>query len=292
MQPELNALDHSDLTLEQALQISSSLLMAQQIETARLDAAVLLCHVLDKPRSYLLTWPEKTLTSEQVAGFKALLIRRLDGEPIAYILGEREFWSLALEVSPATLIPRSDTERLVELALDKAQLIDGPILDLGTGTGAIALALASEMPSRSVIGIDLMQEAQALATRNATKLNITNAQFLQGSWYQGLIQPTQFACIVSNPPYIDESDPHLAQGDVRFEPMSALVAADKGLADLRHIAKHGREHLLSHGWILLEHGYQQGADVRAILADYGYQNIETCQDYAGQDRVTLGQFKS
>lgn len=283
--------DAPELTLERILQISSQLFHKQHIATARLDATVLLCHVIDKPRSYLLTWPEKQLSADQIQALKSLISRRLHGEPIAYILGEREFWSLSLDVSPATLIPRADTERLVELTLDKALLIDGPILDLGTGTGAIALALASEMKDRAIIGIDLVPEAQTLAIHNGKKLGILNAQFFQGSWYQGLPEPSmKFACIVSNPPYIDAVDPHLAQGDVRFEPMSALVAADKGLADLRLIIEQGREYLLPEGWILLEHGFEQGGDVRLLLEQSGYQHIETFQDYANQDRVTLGQW--
>lgn len=291
---QMEIFDAPNLSLERILQIAASLLAENKSETPRLDASVLLCHVLDKPRSYLLTWPEKTLTLEQTNHFQQVLKRRLEGEPIAYIIGVREFWSLPLEVSSATLIPRADTERLVELALEKTADQDGDILDLGTGTGAIALALASELPQRKVIGIDLMQEAQELATRNAQNLNIQNVKFLQGSWFEPfentLFAGPKFSCIVSNPPYIDKHDPHLARGDVRFEPMSALVAADKGLADLRYISDKARNFLHDQGWILLEHGYKQGAAVREILNSFGYQHVVTSQDYAQNDRVTLGQW--
>ncbi|MGC9422832.1 peptide chain release factor N(5)-glutamine methyltransferase [Vibrio sp.] len=259
-------------------------------DSPSLDAAVLLCHVLQQPRSYLLTWPEKMLTFEQQSEFDALLTRRLSGEPVAYIIGEREFWSLPLKVAPSTLIPRPDTERLVELALEKSQQIDGQILDLGTGTGAIALALASELPTRQIIGIDLQREAQQLAIENSQRLQITNVTFLQGSWFAPLAGGIKFALIVSNPPYIETDDPHLVQGDVRFEPKSALVAADNGLADIKYIAKTARDYLLDAGWLLFEHGCEQGAAVRAILGALGYQDITTEQDYAGNDRVTFARF--
>lgn len=278
------------VTIEAALQAATLQLNASGSDSPSLDAAVLLCHALDKPRSYLLTWPDKILDAEIQARFEQLLARRMTGEPVAYILGEREFWSLPLKVAPSTLIPRPDTERLVELALDKAASLEGDILDLGTGTGAIALALASELPSRRVTGIDLRFEAQQLASDNARLLNLTNVTFLHGSWFTPLAEGTKFALIASNPPYIDEHDPHLAQGDVRFEPKSALVAADNGLADIKHISQSAREFLLPGGWLAFEHGFQQGPAVRTIMQDLGYQSVTTEQDYAGNDRVTLGQY--
>ncbi|WP_417881022.1 peptide chain release factor N(5)-glutamine methyltransferase [Vibrio sp.] len=276
------------ISIEANLQTAIEALIASGSDTPALDAAVLLCRVLDKPRSYLLTWPERELDAAQQVQFDELLAKRIEGQPVAYIVGEREFWSLPLDVAPATLIPRADTERLVELALEKIPAIDGDILDLGTGTGAIALALASEFPERRVIGIDLQLQAQQLATRNAQKLNLANASFLQGSWFEPLDDKTEFSCIVSNPPYIDKMDPHLVQGDVRFEPLTALVAEEKGLADLRYIAANARQYLKSGGWLLMEHGYDQGADVRQILQDAGYQQVTTEQDYGHNDRVTLG----
>lgn len=276
------------ISIEANLQTAIEALIASGSDTPALDAAVLMCHALDKPRSYLLTWPERELDVTQQANFDDLLAKRIEGQPVAYIVGEREFWSLPLEVAPSTLIPRSDTERLVELALEKIPTIEGDILDLGTGTGAIALALASEFPTRHVLGIDFQPEAQQLATRNGQKLNLPNAKFLQGSWFEPLDDKSQFACIVSNPPYIDKMDPHLAQGDVRFEPLTALVAEEKGLADLSYIAINARQYLKSGGWLLMEHGYDQGAAVRQILEDAGYQQVTTEQDYGHNDRVTLG----
>ncbi len=275
------------MNIEALVALAKTRLAESGSDSPSLDAAVLLCHVLQKPRSYLLTWPEKVLTVEQQTEFDALLTRRLSGEPVAYIIGEREFWSLPLKVSPSTLIPRPDTERLVELALEKAEQIPGDILDLGTGTGAIALALASELPARHVFGVDLRHEAQQLAIENSQRLQITNVTFLQGSWFTPLVEGIKFALIVSNPPYIEESDPHLEQGDVRFEPKSALVAEDNGLADIKYIAQTAREYLLAEGWLLFEHGYEQATAVQTILKELGYQAITTEQDYAGNDRVTL-----
>ncbi|CAH8201191.1 protein-(glutamine-N(5)) methyltransferase [Vibrio aestuarianus] len=278
-------------SIEIALKAATTQLQESGSDSPSVDAAVLMCHVLDKPRSYLLTWPEKLLTAEQQQHFEQLLSRRFAGEPIAYIVGEREFWSLPLKVAPSTLIPRPDTERLVEVALAKSNQIYGDILDLGTGTGAIALALASELPGRRVVGVDLRPEAQALATENAQRLAITNVTFLQGSWFEPIEPGTKFALIVSNPPYIEENDPHLTQGDVRFEPLSALVAKDNGLADIKYITEYARGYLQPQAWLVFEHGYDQGQAVREILVSLGYHNVVTEKDYAGNDRVTLGQYR-
>lgn len=258
-------------------------------DSPSLDASVLLCHALDKPRSFLLTWPDKILSMEETGAFEEMLERRIKGEPIAYIVGEREFWSLPLQVSPSTLIPRSDTERLVEIALEKAPQLQGDILDLGTGTGAIALAIASELPQRTVWGIDVKEEARILAESNASKLGINNTHFLTGDWFSPLEDGCQFALIVSNPPYIEKHDPHLAKGDVRFEPLSALVAEDNGLSDIKYIAKHAMGFLKPDGWLMFEHGYDQGDSVRNILGALGYQNMTTYKDYGENDRVTIGQ---
>lgn len=277
-------------TIEQALKSATQQLAASGSDSPSVDATVLLCHLLNQSRTYLLTWPDKVLAADQINDFHNLLSRRVAGEPVAYIVGEREFWSLPLKVSPSTLIPRPDTERLVELALDKATLLTGDILDLGTGTGAIALALASELPRHQVIGIDLQQEAQELATWNAHNLGITNVRFCAGSWFEPLPSGTKFALIVSNPPYIDAQDPHLVQGDVRFEPRTALVADDQGLADIRYIATHAREYLISGGWLMFEHGYDQGLAVRDIMQSLGYLQVSTEKDYGNNDRVTLGMF--
>ncbi|MGF1733634.1 peptide chain release factor N(5)-glutamine methyltransferase [Photobacterium kasasachensis] len=276
------------LSIEALLKQTVQQLVDAGSDSPQLDAAVLLCFVLDKPRSYLLTWPEKVLDSEQQAAFDIVLRRRLAGEPVAYIIGEREFWSLPLKVAPHTLIPRPDTERLVELALEKVPAEPCSVLDLGTGTGAIALAIASERPELSVTGIDLRPEAAQLALENSQNLKITNTRFLSGSWYSPLTSHDRFAVVVSNPPYIDKTDPHLEQGDVRFEPKSALVAEENGLADIRIISEQGRQYLQTGGWLLMEHGFEQGEAVRAILLELGYNQVSTAQDYAGLDRVTMG----
>lgn len=257
-------------------------------DSAKRDAEILLGFVTGRARTYLLAFGETLLTAEQAEKLTVLLARRERGEPVAYLVGEREFWSLPLSVSPATLIPRPDTECLVELALERLPATPCAILDLGTGTGAIALALASERPDCQLTGIDLQPEAVALAQHNAQKLAINNARFLQGSWFTP-VAGQKFALIASNPPYIDEADPHLAQGDVRFEPGSALVAAEQGLADLAAIVQQAADYLEPQGWLLLEHGWQQGENVRTLLNAEGFIAVATHRDYGGNDRVTLGQ---
>lgn len=257
-------------------------------DSAKRDAEILLGFVTGRARTYLLAFGETPLTAEQAEQLTLLLARRERGEPVAYLVGEREFWSLPLSVSPATLIPRPDTECLVEFALERLPATPCAILDLGTGTGAIALALASERPDCQLTGIDLQPEAVALAQHNAQKLAINNARFLQGSWFTP-VAGQKFALIASNPPYIDEADPHLGQGDVRFEPGSALVAADQGLADLAAIVQQAADYLEPQGWLLLEHGWQQGESVRTLLNAAGFIAVATHRDYGGNDRVTLGQ---
>ncbi len=290
-------------TIEATLKAAITSLTESGSSSAAIDAAVLLCHVLNKSRSYLLTWPDKMLSQQELHRFQAVLQRRIGGEPVAYITGEREFWSLPLMVSPATLIPRPDTERLVELALEKVQTAKPcHILDLGTGTGAIALAIASECPQHQVLGIDLQQQAKELAERNAQNLAIKNVRFMQGSWFEPLkavcrsklhqetLKEIKFALIVSNPPYIEKNDPHLSTGDVRFEPVTALVAEEKGLADIKTIAAEAVNFLEPKGWLMFEHGFEQGRAVREVLSGAGYMNVLTEQDYGGNDRVTYGQF--
>ncbi|ELM3617254.1 peptide chain release factor N(5)-glutamine methyltransferase [Aeromonas sobria] len=261
-------------------------------ESPRADADVLLCHLLDCRRGYLMTWPERELDAAQQVTLQQWLDRRLAGEPIAHLIGEREFWSLPLKVSPATLIPRPDTEVLVEQALTKIPQGPCAVLDLGTGTGAIALALKSERPEVDVWAVDRMADAAALARENSAALGLP-IEVRHGSWFEplgdaGLSKAPRFAVIVSNPPYIDGADPHLEQGDVRFEPRSALVADEAGLADIRHIVAHAPAYLLTDGWLLLEHGWDQGAAVRQLLGDNGYREVATVRDYGDNDRVTLG----
>ncbi|MFU7709246.1 peptide chain release factor N(5)-glutamine methyltransferase [Aeromonas veronii] len=261
-------------------------------ESPRADADVLLCHLLGCRRSYLMTWPERELDAAQQATLQGWLARRLNGEPIAHLVGEREFWSLPLKVSPATLIPRPDTEVLVEQALTRIPQGPCAVLDLGTGTGAIALALKSERPEVDVWAVDRMADAAALARENSAALGLP-IEVRDGSWFEPLGEPDRdntprFAVVVSNPPYIDGADPHLEQGDVRFEPRSALVADDAGLADIRHIVAHAPAYLLTDGWLLLEHGWDQGEAVRQLLRDGGYREVATVRDYGDNDRVTLG----
>ncbi|HHG9497357.1 TPA: peptide chain release factor N(5)-glutamine methyltransferase [Citrobacter farmeri] len=259
----------------------------QESESPRRDAEILLEFVTGKGRTYLLAFGETPLTDVQQAQLATLLARRQRGEPIAHLTGVREFWSLPLFVSPATLIPRPDTECLVEQAL--ARLPSGPcrILDLGTGTGAIALALASERSDCEVTAVDRMPDAVELAQRNAAHLAINNIHIQQSDWFSAL-PDRPFTMIVSNPPYIDEQDPHLTQGDVRFEPLTALVAGDSGMADIVHIIEQSRARLEAGGFLLLEHGWQQGAAVRDAFIRAGYQAVETCRDYGDNERITLG----
>jgi len=256
-------------------------------ESPRRDAEILLEHVTGKARTFILAFGETALTADQHAQLSDLLSRRKAGEPVAHLTGEREFWSLPLYVSAATLIPRPDTECLVEHALARLPATACRILDLGTGTGAIALALASERPDCQVTAVDVMPDAVALALRNVARLGFNNVKIQQSSWFDALVGH-QFDMIVSNPPYIDERDPHLSQGDVRFEPLTALVAAEEGLADIAHIVTVSRQYLTAGGWLLIEHGWTQAEAVRALFTQAGYERVETCQDYGGNDRLTLG----
>ena len=257
--------------------------------TARLDAELLLAAVLGKPRSYLRTWPEHEPGAEQLSAFAALLERRRMGEPVAYILGHQGFWSLDLEVAPHTLIPRPDTELLVETALQLAPATPQRVLDLGTGSGAIALALASERGGWQVIGVDRIAEAVALAERNRQRLKLGNAEFRQSSWFDGLAGE-RFDLILSNPPYIAADDRHLGEGDVRFEPLSALVAGVDGLDDIRQIIAQAPRHLQAGGWLLLEHGYEQAEAVRELLAAAGFTAVDSRRDLGGHQRISLGRW--
>lgn len=280
------------MTLDALLKQAAQRLQAAGSSSPRIDAEVLLCHVLGRDRTWLYTWGDKICPLWEQARFDALTAARVQGTPVAYLTGEREFWGLRLATSPDTLIPRPDTETLVELALSRAALTSGRLLDLGTGTGAIALAFASEQPHWQVLGVDLRFEAVALANHNARSLGITNARFLQSDWFAALESydeaGTLFDIIVSNPPYIAADDPHLAEGDVRFEPRSALVADASGMADLLHLVNTAQRYLAASGWLLLEHGYQQAQMVREALERAGYQNVESVRDLGGHERVTLG----
>ncbi|WP_213992264.1 peptide chain release factor N(5)-glutamine methyltransferase [Sodalis sp. dw_96] len=258
-------------------------------ESPKRDAEILLGFVTGRPRTWLLAFDETPLTAQQVLLLADLLARREAGEPIAYLTGEREFWSLRLKVSPVTLIPRPDTECLVEQALALVQEPLADVLDLGTGTGAIALALASERPGWRLTGIDVQSGAVALARENARNLGLSNAAFEIGSWYKSL-QGQRYTLIVSNPPYIDADDPHLGRGDVRYEPLGALVAASSGLADLAAVIDGAGAHLQPGGWLALEHGWQQGEAVRGLLFRAGFHRVGSRNDYGGNERVSMGQW--
>jgi len=257
-------------------------------ESARLDAEVLLGHVLQQPRSHFHAWPERLLPTESLEHFRKLLQRRLNGEPVAYLTGEREFWSLPLSVTTDTLIPRPETETLVAQALQRIPA-DQPqrIADLGTGSGAIALAIARERPRCQIIATDIAATAIETARHNAHRLGIHTISFHTGDWCLPLAG-MQFDLIVSNPPYIAENDPHLLSGDVRFEPRSALAAGPQGMDDLKQIAPCAARHLQPGGWLLMEHGYDQGVLARQLLEDTGFMEVIDYTDDTGQDRVIAG----
>ena len=254
--------------------------------SAALDADLLLCHVLGKARSYLFTWPERELDARQQSRFSSLLARRIQGEPVAHLIGEREFFGHAFRVTADTLIPRPDTEILVEKALSLNLPAQARVVDLGTGTGAIGVSLALAQPDWHVTLVDLSEAALQVAGDNARRLGAA-VTCLPGSWLLPCSGP--FELIVSNPPYIKENDHHLGEGDVRFEPRSALVAPDNGLADLAAIVQQATGKLVAGGWLLLEHGFEQGEAVRTLLAQAGFVQVGTAQDLGGNDRVTFGQ---
>jgi release factor glutamine methyltransferase len=255
----------------------------------RLDGEVLLSHSLGKPRSFLLAWPDHRPEPGQVERFEALLQRRLHGEPLAYLTGEREFWSLPLRVTSATLIPRPETEHLVEQALARiAADADLHIADLGTGSGAIAIAIAHERPRCRVTAVDCCPDALAVARENANNHGLDNIDFRHGDWLQGMT--TSFDVIVANPPYIRDDDPHLQADGLPFEPQTALVAGDDGLAAIRVISEQARRHLQDGGWLLFEHGYDQQAAVSDLLRQAGYTAIEGLRDLEGNERIVAAQW--
>jgi release factor glutamine methyltransferase len=256
--------------------------------SARLDAEILLAACLDKPRSYLHTWPERGINQYELECFRQLIRRRTRGEPVAHLTGEREFWSLPLAVTPDTLVPRPETETLVELALDKLPPDTTlRVADLGTGSGAIALAVAAERPRCEVIATDISEPALSVARHNAERLGLDNIRFITGNWCEPL-PAGRFDAILSNPPYVAERDPHLDAGDVRFEPRKALAAGPEGMDALRRIAHCANGHLRRCGWLIVEHGYDQGEKVMQLLLAEGYRDVSTHNDSAGLSRVTLG----
>lgn len=257
-------------------------------DSPRLDAEVLLAFVLGKNRSYLRAWNDRILDTATISQFESLVSERLTGVPIAYLTGSREFWSRDFFVSPDVLIPRPDTEILIEHCL--AQIpTDSPfqILDLGTGSGIIAITLACERPNTKIIAVDASASALEIAQKNAVLHQCHNIEFILSDWFANVPQ-IKFDLIVSNPPYICETDEHLTQGDVRFEPKSALISAENGLCDIFNITQNGKNYLVSNGQLVFEHGYNQAQDVQAILKNAGFINVQTHRDLAGQPRITTG----
>jgi len=277
--------------LTYATQLLTEKLSQDPYLNAKLDANLLLQAVTKRSRSAIFAFGETELNEAEQNQLNQMLERRTKGEPMAYILGEKEFWSLPLKVSSDTLIPRPDTERLVEVALDWAnKRLENQkslqILDLGTGTGAIALALASELKQKAqVLGVDFKPEVVVLAESNRQTLQIENARFQQSDWFSTLVNQ-QFDLIVSNPPYIDAEDENLQIGDVRFEPLTALVADNHGLGDLQKIIENAPLYLKPNGALFLEHGWQQARDVQHIFHQNQWQAVETFKDYANLDRIT------
>jgi release factor glutamine methyltransferase len=255
---------------------------------AREEAAVLMCAVLTCTRAWLFAHADEVLDTAAAARFHTLLERRLAGEPVAYLLGHREFWSLPLTVTAETLIPRPDTERLVEAALVRLPVDHRrDVVDLGTGSGAIALALARERPLAWIVAIDRSEGALRVARENAERLQLLRIEWLCGSWLEPLAERS-FDVIAGNPPYIARNDPHLLRGDLRFEPLTALASGEDGLDDLRFICANAPRHLKPGGWLLLEHGFDQAAAVRGLMRDAGLLQVASLYDYGGNERVTEG----
>jgi release factor glutamine methyltransferase len=276
----------ADILREEVRHLGNTLTL--DLTTSRIEIQCLLQHVLEVQRAYLLAHPEQMLNETQQLSFDALLQCRLHGGPIAHLLGEREFFGLNLKVTPATLIPRPDTELIVELALKRiSQAQTCRVLDMGTGSGAIALAIANNKPNVVVVAVDASQEALTVAIENARRLGIANVSFMQSDWFSALNEQ-RFELIVSNPPYIAAGDIHLTQGDLRFEPLSALASGVDGLDDIRRIISSAPQHLTSNGYLLLEHGYDQAESVRDLLTQRGFVDIFSEKDLAGIERVTRG----
>lgn len=275
------SLTHARAALKQALTLGD--------REAGLEAHILLGHALGKSRAYLITHHDAPLGTDALATFHALLARRLRGEPVAYLLGEREFFGLSLRVTPDVLIPRPETELLVELALALIpEQTTFEVLDLGTGSGAVAIAIAKHRPAAHITAVDQSAAALAVAQDNARRFGLATIRFVQGDWFGPLDKDNRFDLIIGNPPYIAEDDGHLKQGDLRFEPQSALASGPDGLDAIRTIVAAAPSHLSPHGRLLLEHGFEQGAACRKLFSEHGFLGVSTHSDLAGCERVTEG----
>ena len=276
-------------TISQALSDARHRLQATSPSPA-VDASVLLCHVLGCSPSHLIAWPDKELSQHQLLQFSDILQQRIEGKPVAYITGEREFWSFSLKVTTDVLIPRPETETLVEFALETFSDNDVlNVVDLGTGSGAIACALAIEHPAWNITATDISIDALKIARLNASAHKLENIHFLHGQWFEPLTG-LDFDLIISNPPYVAIDDPHLTQGDVRFEPEAALASGKQGLDAITHLVRHAGKHLKAGGWLIVEHGYDQQQLVYDCYKQGGFEDIAQLTDLAGQPRVTAGRY--
>ncbi|WP_340676690.1 peptide chain release factor N(5)-glutamine methyltransferase [Paraglaciecola sp.] len=262
---------------------------APEQDSGLLDSKILLCYCLNCEQTYLHTWPEKNLNDQQLQQFQSLVAQRMAGHPIAHLIGYRDFWTLRLQVSSATLIPRPETELLVETALELTLPVNAKVLDLGTGTGAIALALATERPMWQIWGIDKSHAAVQLAKSNAKLNALESVDFAQSDWFSQVEEPL-FDLIVSNPPYVEQHSPYLHQGDVRFEPLSALISGKDGLDDIRFIVAQAKQYLSDGAYLVLEHGYSQDIVIRSILESNAYVDVLSVSDFNGLPRVSLAKF--
>lgn len=275
-------------TIKKQLDNASDILANHSL-SPRLDAEVLLAFVLGKNRSFLRAWDDKQLEVKSLELFVELVEKRSVGVPVAYLTGQREFWSRDFKVSPAVLIPRPETELLIELCLESLSSRQKyAVLDLGTGSGAIAVTLAAERPLVEMTAVDKSVDALEIAKENALRYNCQHIEFVLSDWLSALSTDATFDFILSNPPYIAQDDVHLSQGDVRFEPMSALVAEDKGLSDIKRIANDAKKHLRPGGQLWFEHGYNQARETQEILKELNYKDVKTYFDLSGQPRVTMG----
>jgi len=277
------------MRIDEALTTAKQHLKASSSDSIALDAELLLSFVLQKNRTYLYTWPEQILSQTEQTHYFELISRRIEGHPIAHIVGTREFWGMDFVVTPDTLIPRPDTEILVETALEKMHSKNDQawsFLDLGTGTGAIACAIKASHPACQATAVDFQIKALNVAKQNAKQHQLT-ILFKQGSWFEPVKGQT-FDLIVSNPPYIEEQDPHLTEGDVRFEPLTALTSGKDGLKDIRMIIEQAPAYLNPRGWLMIEHGYNQHKAVQTLLKAQGFTAVESRLDYGQNPRVTLG----